>query len=107
MDKKRNRIIRLIKEVISAVLPYEQIYLFGSASNDSWDGKGDWDLLVVTPQELSRLEKWSYAKSIRIDLAKSDIACDILIVSRFDQIEAEKSLHSITRAAIHQGIKIA
>ncbi len=107
MDEKRDLIIAQIKDIIPTILAYEQIYLFGSASKASWDGKGDWDLLIITRNKLSRCEKWAHAKTIRIELARLDIACDILIISRNEQIEAEKSLHSIARSAIHEGIKIA
>lgn len=107
MDEKRKRIIKQIIATISVILPFDRIYLFGSASTDSWDGKGDWDLLIITPKELSRREKWTIAKTIRIDLAKSNIASDILILSQEETNRAIMSPHSVTRMAIDEGIKIA
>jgi len=107
MDEERKRVIQKIKETIWSILPFEQLYLFGSASKEYWDGKGDWDLLLVTAADLSRQQKWTFAKKIRIELAQMDIASDILIVSQKEQDEAMQSPHSFTRNAIHGGIKIA
>lgn len=84
-------ISELIKSVARGYFPDGEVMLFGSRSRNSASDDSDYDILIVTDQDISSEEKISYRTRIRKDLLKEGIRSDILIQNR-KEIEKKKKL---------------
>ncbi|MCF8381902.1 MAG: nucleotidyltransferase domain-containing protein [Bacteroidales bacterium] len=83
MDKKLE-IVELIKTTVNKHLADAEVRLFGSRARSDSDSDSDYDILIITEQLLSPMEKFPIKTSIRKELLKSGIRTDILIQSRKD-----------------------
>lgn len=54
MAMNREEILKVIKEKIIGILPDARIMLFGSRARGDWHEESDWDVLVLTNQEVTR-----------------------------------------------------
>ena len=53
MAMTRDEILAAIKEKILSVVPDAQVVLFGSRARGDWHEESDWDILVLTEQEVT------------------------------------------------------
>lgn len=97
MDKKEE-ILELIKTSVKRHIADAEVRLFGSRARSDSDIDSDYDILVITNQLLSPVEKFPIKTSIRKELLKFGIRTDILIQSKKD-IAIKKNLpgHIIKR----------
>ncbi len=63
MAMSREEILKAIKENIHRVVPDARVMLFGSRARGDWHEESDWDILVLTEQEVDYKlkEKVQYA----------------------------------------------
>ena len=80
--KDSKNILSVIKTTIQKHLPDAEVSLFGSRANKTATDESDYDILVVTQNELTTKEKMPLKTAIRKDLLKLDIRTDILIQSQ-------------------------
>ena len=104
--KDNRNISELIKTVAKGYFPDGEVMLFGSRLRNSASADSDYDILIVTDQELSSEEKISFRTRIRKDLLKDGIRSDILIQNR-EEIEKKKKLPGhIIRNIIKEAIML-
>ena len=98
-----------IKKAVCEVLAEKgvsvsSIILFGSRARGDADELSDWDLLVVTKEELSREDRRDLSHLLRKKLADMLIPSDVIIRSE-REVEARKKVPgSIVRNALKEGI---
>ncbi len=90
MDDKA-KILNLIKTSVKAHLSGAEVRLFGSRARSDSNIDSDYDILIITDQVLTPIEKFPLKTSIRKELLKSGIRTDILIQSKKD-IAVKKNL---------------
>ena len=97
---------KIIKQIIIQFFPTCMILLFGSRARQDYTIDSDYDLLIITKNELSVQEKREYKAKIRKLLAKEKIPVDILIQSN-KEVEIKKQITGhIVKQAIKEGIQI-
>ena len=75
-------ILSIIKTTVKKHIPDAEVSLFGSRARETATEESDYDILVVTQNELTTKEKMPLKTAIRKDLLKLDIRTDILIQSQ-------------------------
>ena len=53
MSMTREEILAAIKERVLSVIPDARVMLFGSRARGDWHEESDWDILVLTEQEVT------------------------------------------------------
>lgn len=97
---------KIIKQIAIQFFPTCMILLFGSRARQDYTEDSDYDLLIITNQELSIQEKREYKAKIRKLLAKEKIPVDILIQSN-KEVETKKQITGhIIKQAIKEGKQI-
>ncbi|MBN2890926.1 MAG: nucleotidyltransferase domain-containing protein [Bacteroidales bacterium] len=97
---------KIIKQITLQFFPTCIILLFGSRARNEYTEDSDYDLLIITNNELSIQEKREYKAKIRKLLAKAKIPADILIQSN-TEIETKKLITGhIVKQALKEGIQI-
>jgi len=86
-----NQIIAEIKRVVGSHLGEADVMLFGSRAKGSFSDESDYDILIVTNDEYSVIQKIPLHTTVRKALLRSGIRSDILIQSR-SEIEKKKKL---------------
>ena len=86
-----NKIIAEIKKTARSYISDADIMLFGSRARNEDSKESDFDILIITDQDISPENKTPLRTSIRKDLLISGIRTDILIQSR-NEIEKKKRL---------------
>lgn len=87
----QKQIIAEIKNVVSSHLGEADVMLFGSRAKGSSTDDSDYDVLIITIDNLLPVQKIPIRTTIRKDLLKRGIRSDILIQSR-SEIEKKKKL---------------
>lgn len=93
-----------IKEETNNVLPDSRIILFGSRSKGDFDKRSDYDIIVISKQNLDIREKHEYGNRIRKQLSK--IPIDIIVKTEEDINYYKDKIGSVVRIAISQGINL-
>ncbi|PMP66018.1 MAG: nucleotidyltransferase domain-containing protein [Thermodesulfobacterium geofontis] len=101
----------IIKEVIerifkSANVEIDKIILFGSRARGDYKKYSDWDLLIVTKEELSRKERQRLAYLIRKELAEHFIDGDVIIKSEKEVEKRKDIVGSIIKSAMKEGVTL-
>lgn len=108
-DKYRNKMAtheKIIKQITSQFFPTSILLLFGSRARHDYTEDSDYDLLIITKNELTIPEKRKYKAKIRKLLAKDKIPIDVLIQSN-KEVEIKKQITGhIVKQAIQEGIQI-
>lgn len=100
---------KVIKRVIEEIfgekkIKVKKIILFGSRARGNYRQSSDWDILVITEEELQRKQKLEIAHLIRKKLADEFIPSDVLIKSA-EEVEKRKGIiGSVIKIAISEGI---
>ena len=89
--KDSKEILDLIKFTVRKYIPDAEVNLFGSRARNNAGTDSDYDILVVTENELTPKAKLPLKTAIRKDLLELDIRSDILIQSR-REINMKKKL---------------
>ena len=98
--------IQIIREVVLKHLPGSNIRLFGSRAGDDYCDASDYDIMVITPQNLNHDQVSDYKSLIRKELANHLVPIDIIIVSK-DQLPSISMLtNHIVNEAISTGLSI-
>jgi len=88
-------------------LPGARVLLFGSHARGDNDHHSDYDLLVITPNMLSRKEKLSWSSQLHKNIIKAIHApVDLLMYSEAEIIEKQTLPGHIVRTAIKEGIAL-
>ncbi len=112
MDKN----LKQIKNIVISTMfeynsPVDKIYLFGSKATGKTDNQGDYDLLLITKNDLDRNLGLRLMKKIRERLARfyienriPAIGTDIIIHSRKEMGKYKKSMGTVTYQALKEGV---
>jgi len=101
-----DKYLEIIKRTVASYLSDAEVRLFGSRARSDAKNDSDYDILVISTEELDIKEKILLKTSIRKDLLHYDIRCDVLIQSRKD-IEIKKELPGhIIRSILKEAIPI-
>ena len=99
-------ILALIKTTACKYLPDAEVLLFGSRARKDATSDSDYDILVLTSQDLSPKEKLPFKTKIRKDLLKDGIRSDILIQSKKEVKKKRKLPGHIIRNILNDAILI-
>lgn len=96
-----------IKQAIHAYLPDSRILLFGSHSYGTNNSDSDYDLLVITPKLLTRIEKLTCSSLMHRAIVKAIHApIDLLLYSEEEVAKKKELPGHIIRTAIREGIAL-
>ena len=84
-------ILRIIKATAREFIPDSEVMLFGSKARGESHSDSDYDILVITSEDISTKAKFPLRTSIRVALLKKGIRSDILIQGK-NEIERKKKL---------------
>ncbi|HHE38546.1 MAG TPA: nucleotidyltransferase domain-containing protein, partial [Candidatus Cloacimonetes bacterium] len=68
-----NNDINKIKDIILSVVQPEEIILFGSYVDDSYNDESDIDIMVLLQKELLRKEKLQYLRNLYLAFFKNNL----------------------------------
>jgi len=95
-----------IKKTANNVLPNSKVLLFGSRARGDNNLESDYDILIITKNELSPKDKFPLKTKIRKVLLKYGIFSDILIQSD-NEISIKKNLPGhIVKTILKEGLVI-
>jgi len=98
--------IKIIKQISLQFFPTCEVILFGSRARNDYTEDSDYDILIITNEELSIEKKREFKAKIRKALAKQKIPVDILIQSN-NEIRIKKNITGhIVKQAINEGVEI-
>lgn len=104
---KEEFIKKIIQEIFEEKkIKIKEIVLFGSRARGDYKKDSDWDLLIVTEDNLQRKQKLEIAHLIRKRLAEEFIPCDVLIKSQAELEERKNVIGSVIKFAIEEGITL-
>jgi predicted nucleotidyltransferase len=96
-----------IQKLISAMLPDARILLFGSRARGNYDASSDYDLMVITPNLLSRSEKLSSGKKLHTAIMKAiNAPIDLLFFSEEEVAQKRELPGHIVRIALKEGVTL-
>ncbi len=96
-----------IKSTILSYLPGVRIVVFGSRARGDDNADSDYDLLVITPNELSQKEKLSWSSQLDRAIVKAIHApIDLLMYSENEIRQKQLLPGHIVRAAMRDGIAL-
>jgi uncharacterized protein len=103
----RENISDIIKSTVYSVLPDSRILLFGSRAKNTSDSHSDYDLLIITPDLLTRKEKLNWSTQLHKAIAKAIHAPLDLLLYSDEEINQKQGLPGqIVRSAIREGIAL-
>ncbi|HPI31214.1 MAG TPA: nucleotidyltransferase domain-containing protein [Bacteroidales bacterium] len=105
MQKNDNK-LPLIREVVLKYLPNSRVILFGSRASDKYDARSDYDVMAVTPYNLSIDDIKAIKPKIRRDLALFHIPIDIIIATESEVVKTSVLTNHIFNEALSTGIAI-
>lgn len=80
MNNTEHRVTKMIKQKIAKIDPQAEVYLFGSRARGDFNEESDWDILILTQREVSKLkEQAAYRAAILevMDATQQVISCVI------------------------------
>jgi uncharacterized protein len=92
-----------IKEVVQGLIPDSRVILFGSRARNTHDARSDYDLMVVTKNDLTPKEKKYLRSQIRIALAEFLIPADVLLNSEKEMLKKNQLPGHIVRTILNEG----
>ena len=105
MDSKV--IYDIIRNTVQGCLPGSRILLFGSRARGDYDSRSDYDLLVITPNLLTRTEKLSWSRLLDKVLIRAIHApVDLLLYSEEEISEKQALFGHIVRTAVREGVAL-
>ncbi|NCN05409.1 MAG: nucleotidyltransferase domain-containing protein [Spirochaetales bacterium] len=98
--------IEKIREVLDPLPGRSEIYLFGSRALGTARSNSDFDLLVISKDELSLRERARLSSTYRLLLAHQGIDADIIVKSKNDLAEYRFRVGSVVKEALDHGIAL-
>jgi predicted nucleotidyltransferase len=102
-----------IKNIIEKVFTQRElilysIFIFGSRAKGDFSEESDFDILVITEDELSQKEKRNLVGEILMALHKKikSISFDVIVKSRKTFEEEKDIVNTISNEALLEGIKL-
>ena len=100
-------IYELIRKTVQSFLPDSRILLFGSHARGTADEHSDYDLLIITPNPLTRSEKLSWSKQVHKAIVKAiHSPIDLLLYSEEDVANNKELPGHIVRTALRDGVAL-
>ncbi len=84
----------------------DKIILFGSRARGDYTEDSDWDVLVVTKEEVDNKRKVDFIVELKILFARLNIPNDIIVKSREELDEEKNYAFTISSFALKEGISI-
>lgn len=103
---KPDKYIQIIREVVLKYLPGSDLRLFGSRAGNNYCEVSDYDIMVITPQNLNHDQVSDYKSLIRKELANYLVPIDIIIVSKDQLPSISKLTNHVVNEAIATGLII-
>jgi len=104
---ERTAIYNMIRTTVQGCLPGARVLLFGSRARGDNGPLSDYDLMVITPGNLTQKDKLSWSSSIRKSIVKSVQApVDLLLYSEKEILQNQDLPGHIVRSAIKEGIAL-
>ena len=94
----------IIKKTIQQLLPSSKVILFGSRARQDYSNDSDYDILVITENELNIAQSRELKATIRKLLAGMKIPVDILIHCKQEVEMKKKTTGHIVKQALSEGI---
>ena len=105
MTTRERQILAEAKAAILSVEPAAEVILFGSRARGEAHEESDFDLMIVTPQEVRVLERGPYFKrTVEIDMKYGEML-SLFFISR-TQWRAERRRHHFLRQVYDDGITV-
>jgi len=100
-------IYETIHNTVLSLLPDARILLFGSRAKGTADKHSDYDLMVITPNELTKTERVTWTTQLNKAIVTAiNAPIDLLLYSE-DEINRKQQLPGhIVRSAVREGIPI-
>lgn len=95
-----------IKAIVTGLIPDSRVILFGSRARNTHDARSDYDIMVVTEKEYSLSEKSNLKSLIRVALAKTSFATDILMNSENEMRKKNNLPGHIVKTILKEGITL-
>ncbi|MFN4220153.1 MAG: nucleotidyltransferase domain-containing protein [bacterium] len=100
---------KIIKKIIEEIFEEKKIkikkmILFGSRARKDYGKESDWDLLIITEDNLQRDQKMQLSHLVRKKLAEELIPSDVLIKSEKEVEERKNTIGSVIKTAIDEGV---
>ena len=97
---------KVIKELVSELLPKSSILLFGSRARHDHTDDSDYDLMIITKDFHDQKQVRLFKSLIRKKLAHNHIPADIIIQCK-EEVELKKKITGhIVRQAFMEGIPL-
>ncbi|RYE38010.1 MAG: nucleotidyltransferase domain-containing protein [Sphingobacteriales bacterium] len=101
------KVNKQIRETVDSRLPGTRILLFGSRSRGDDISGSDYDLLIITPTQLTFTEKKYWSKTLDEALVKSlAIPVDLLLESEEEVHKKSMLPGHVVRTAIREGMQL-
>ena len=105
MTTNDNKLL-LIREVVQKYLQGARVILFGSRAGGKFDALSDYDVMAVTPENLSDEEIKAIKPKIRRELALFNIPIDIIIATESEVAKTAVLTNHIFNEALTNGVAI-
>jgi uncharacterized protein len=103
---RKNEILKIIKQQVLIFLPECKVLLFGSRARNENTLSSDYDILIITQNNIPVTTKRDLRTKIRKSLISFNILSDIMIESE-QEISVKRQLTGhIVKNAINEGIEI-
>jgi predicted nucleotidyltransferase len=97
----------LIKETVTSVIPGAEVILFGSRAKGTAHEHSDYDLLVITPDQLKKeVHIDAYCELHKKLVYLLDEGVDLIIKSKEAAEEEKQMLNFVVREAFKNGVKL-
>ena len=111
MDEEQSDVLKKIKEIILSIarkhgIEVDRVILFGSRARGDYTEDSDWDVLVVTKEEIDCKRKVDFIVKLKILFARLNIPNDIIVKSREELDEEKNYAFAISSFALKEGISI-
>jgi predicted nucleotidyltransferase len=103
----REIIYQQIRRIVHDCLPGARILLFGSRARGDSDRYSDYDLLIITPETFTPMEKIKWSTHINkaiVNIIK--IPVDLLINSEEEVNQKQEIPGHIIRVAVREGVEL-
>ncbi|HPN31678.1 MAG TPA: nucleotidyltransferase domain-containing protein [bacterium] len=106
MENQTQSNLSSIKSIISTIIDFTKIYLFGSRSREDYENESDYDLLIVIKQNITGYDRIKLMTEIRKKLAENKIDADIIIKTNEEINEYKNIPGHIVSIALNEGYTI-
>ena len=100
-------ILNTIKSTVLSILPDAKVLLFGSRARGDYNKHSDFDVMVITKQNIPLKEKRNWRTQIRVALINAIHAPFDILLNSEDEIAIKKNLPGhVVRSAMNEGVFI-